>query len=34
VLGTDEPRPTLLYNGYQEFVAPLYANLQGENLFM
>jgi len=34
VLGTDEPRPTLLYNGYQEFVAPLYANLQGEKLFM
>ncbi len=34
VLGTDEPRPTLLYNGYGEFVASLYANLQGENLFM
>jgi methionine sulfoxide reductase catalytic subunit len=34
VLGTDEPRPTLLYNGYAEFVAPLYANLQGEKLFM
>ncbi|MEZ5829786.1 MAG: protein-methionine-sulfoxide reductase catalytic subunit MsrP [Dongiaceae bacterium] len=34
VLGTDEPRPTLLYNGYEEFVAPLYANLQGEKLFM
>ncbi len=34
VLGTDEPRPTLIYNGYGEFVAPLYANLQGENLFM
>jgi sulfoxide reductase catalytic subunit YedY len=34
VLGTDEPRPTLIYNGYGEFVAPLYANLQGEKLFM
>jgi sulfoxide reductase catalytic subunit YedY len=34
VLGTDEPRPTLLYNGYAEFVAPLYAGLQGEKLFM
>ena len=34
VLGTDEPRPTLIYNGYGEFVASLYANLQGENLFM
>lgn len=34
VLGTDEPRPTLLYNGYAEFVAPLYSNLQGEKLFM
>jgi methionine sulfoxide reductase catalytic subunit len=34
VLGTDEPRPTLLYNGYAEFVAPLYANLQNEKLFM
>ena len=34
VLGTDEPRPTLLYNGYGEFVASLYANLQGEKLFM
>jgi sulfoxide reductase catalytic subunit YedY len=34
VLGTDEPRPTLLYNGYAEFVAPLYANLTGEKLFM
>jgi len=34
LLGTDEPRPTLLYNGYGEFVAGLYANLQGEKLFM
>ena len=34
VLGNDERRPTLLYNGYGEFVAPLYANLQNEKLFM
>jgi sulfoxide reductase catalytic subunit YedY len=34
LLGNDEPRPTLLYNGYAEFVAPLYANLQDEKLFM
>jgi len=34
VLGSDEPRPTLIYNGYGEFVAPLYANLQNEPLFM
>jgi sulfoxide reductase catalytic subunit YedY len=34
VLGTDEPRPTIIYNGYGEFVAPLYADLQGEKLFM
>ena len=34
VLGTDEPRPTLIYNGYGDFVASLYANLQGEKLFM
>jgi sulfoxide reductase catalytic subunit YedY len=34
VLGTDEPRPTLIYNGYGEFVASLYASLQNEKLFM
>jgi sulfoxide reductase catalytic subunit YedY len=34
VLGSDEPRQTVIYNGYGEFVAPLYANLQGEKLFM
>jgi methionine sulfoxide reductase catalytic subunit len=33
-LGSDESRPTLIYNGYGEFVAPMYANLQGEKLFM
>ncbi len=34
VLGSDEPRPTLIYNGYGDFVASLYANLQNEPLFM
>jgi sulfoxide reductase catalytic subunit YedY len=34
VLGTDEARPTLIYNGYGEFVASLYADLQNEKLFM
>jgi sulfoxide reductase catalytic subunit YedY len=34
LLGTDETRPTLLYNGYGEFVAGLYSGLSGENLFM
>ncbi len=34
LLGTDEPRPTLIYNGYGEYVAGLYANLQDEKLFM
>ena len=34
LLGTDERRPTLLYNGYGEFVAGLYAGLEGESLFM
>jgi len=34
VLGTDERRPTLLYNGYGEFVASLYTDLKGEKLFM
>ncbi len=34
LLGSDEPRPTLLYNGYGEFVAGLYANLPDEKLFM
>lgn len=33
-LGTDEPRATLIYNGYGEFVASLYTNLQDEKLFM
>ncbi len=35
VLGTDERVPTLLYNGYAEEVASLYAGLEGsERLFM
>jgi sulfoxide reductase catalytic subunit YedY len=33
VLGTNERVPTLLYNGYGEFVADLYADLKGEALF-
>jgi sulfoxide reductase catalytic subunit YedY len=33
VLGTDERRPTLKWNGYGEFVASLYDGLQGERLF-
>ncbi|HXP06559.1 MAG TPA: protein-methionine-sulfoxide reductase catalytic subunit MsrP [Stellaceae bacterium] len=34
VLGTDQRVPTLLYNGYGEFVASLYDGLKGEKLFM
>jgi sulfoxide reductase catalytic subunit YedY len=34
VLGTDERVPTLLYNGYAEEVAGLYAGLSDQNLFM
>ena len=34
VLGTDERVPTLLYNGYGEFVADLYKGLEGERLFV
>jgi sulfoxide reductase catalytic subunit YedY len=34
LLGTDERVPTLLYNGYADQVAPLYANRQKEALFM
>jgi methionine sulfoxide reductase catalytic subunit len=32
-LGTEESVPTLLYNGYGEFVADLYKGLEGERLF-
>jgi methionine sulfoxide reductase catalytic subunit len=33
MLGTDERRPTLLFNGYGEYVADLYKGLQGERLY-
>jgi sulfoxide reductase catalytic subunit YedY len=33
VLGTGERRPTLLFNGYAEQVAGLYADLKGERLY-
>jgi sulfoxide reductase catalytic subunit YedY len=33
VLGTNERRPTVIWNGYGEFVAHLYDNLKGERLF-
>jgi methionine sulfoxide reductase catalytic subunit len=34
VIGTDERRPTQLYNGYGEFVASMYDGLKGEKLFI
>jgi sulfoxide reductase catalytic subunit YedY len=34
VLGTGERRPTLLFNGYAEQVAGLYADLKGERLYV
>jgi sulfoxide reductase catalytic subunit YedY len=34
VLGTGERVPTLLYNGYGEYVADLYKGLEGERLFV
>jgi sulfoxide reductase catalytic subunit YedY len=34
VLGSDQRVPTLLYNGYGEFVAHLYKDMKGEKLFM
>ena len=33
-LGSEERVPTLLYNGYAEQVAGLYADMKGERLFM
>ena len=33
VLGTDERVPTLLFNGYGDYVAGLYKDLQGERLY-
>jgi sulfoxide reductase catalytic subunit YedY len=34
VLGTNERRPTLIWNGYGEFVAAMYDGLKGEKLFV
>lgn len=34
VLGTDEKVPTLLFNGYGEFVASLYEGMDSEGLYM
>jgi len=34
VLGTDEHRPTLIWNGYGELVASMYDGLKGERLFV
>jgi sulfoxide reductase catalytic subunit YedY len=34
VIGTGERRATLLYNGYGDYVASLYAGVAGEQLFM
>ena len=34
VLGTEEQRPTIIFNGYGEYVADLYKGLQGEKLFL
>jgi sulfoxide reductase catalytic subunit YedY len=34
VLGTTETRPTVIYNGYGDFVAHLYKGLEKERLFV
>jgi sulfoxide reductase catalytic subunit YedY len=34
LIGTGERRPTLIYNGYGEYVADLYKGLEGEKLYM
>jgi sulfoxide reductase catalytic subunit YedY len=34
VLGTDDQRPTVIFNGYGEYVADLYKGLEGERLFV
>ena len=34
LLGSDQRVPTKIYNGYGEFVAPLYSGLSNEKLFM
>ena len=33
VLGSDDRAPTLLFNGYGEFVAGLYKGLENERLY-
>jgi methionine sulfoxide reductase catalytic subunit len=33
VLGTDERRPTLIWNGYGDYVAQIYAGIKGQQLF-
>src|SRR6185312_3662773 len=34
VIGTGERRPTVIFNGYGEYVADLYKGLEGEKLYM
>ncbi len=34
VLGTGSRKPTVIYNGYGDLVASLYADMKGENIFM
>jgi sulfoxide reductase catalytic subunit YedY len=34
VLGQDEKAPTVIWNGYGEFVAHMYKNMKDEKLFM
>jgi sulfoxide reductase catalytic subunit YedY len=34
VLGQDEKVPTVIWNGYGEFVAHMYKDMKGEQLFM
>ena len=34
VLGTDDTVPTVIWNGYGEFVAGMYSSVKGEKLFM
>ena len=34
MLGTNDRIPTVIYNGYGEFVAQLYDGMEGERLFM
>jgi len=34
VLGTDDTVPTVIWNGYGEFVAGMYSSMKGEKLFM